>query len=143
VVDASNESVPDSSAVLVDSTVPTNVVFKGQTIRVIGDGFNAITGNPVPSIGCSYGIENSCCTDEEKANSCPPSNGSGNCVELRDAIGNWHQVAGRSLTPRMIETDIAQNVASCLGGSGEQIRVSKSDGAGGTIQDQTSYCRSN
>lgn len=139
----------------VDSVFPSNVILKGQTLRVQGTIFNAIDGNPPASAACTTGVNgsggssggqaNSCCNKTTRSNKCselhePGGFANGNCVELRNGTGGWTQsVPVRSVSPAMLEVEIP-NTFTCLGGSAEKVSVAKSITAGGTIRQETDYC---
>jgi hypothetical protein len=135
-------------------TFPSNVLLKGQTIRVQGTGFNAIHGNPLGtevSPNCSDGIGNlstSCCRAPGKANTCdtevhhPLANG-GNCVELKTAGGSWVPLSVTAVTPTTIVTEIPDPVFGCVGdapGSEGEVSVSKRGALGNLIMDDRPYC---
>jgi len=71
----------------------------------------------------------SCCRNSERANQCAavntPVDGGGNCVEFRTGTGNWYAAKVRAVTPGMLESEVPWNAFTCLGNSGEQVRVAK------------------
>lgn len=119
-------------------TFPSNVILRGQAIRVQGAGFNAIDGNPentAPAASCSLGngiSSTNCCRKKDKANQCvpgssppaPPSGGS-NCVALLNGANRWKTLPVTSVTPTTIVTEITDGVFVCVGGSSEVVRVVK------------------
>jgi hypothetical protein len=156
-VDFSDRQDPNGLITL-QTPYPSNVFLKGQTVQILGSGFNAITGNPlaeetagegecevgVEASGASPGQPDSCCNKVERANSCAATNqpidGGGNCVELRaGSTGIWVVAPVKAVTPRMIEAQVPVNVFTCLGGSGEKVRVSKKTGVVERFA-ETGYC---
>jgi len=127
--------------IMISGTAPSDAILNGQTLRVLGSGFNAVEGNPLPAPAptpgsCAAGVNtggagqgNSCCRRTTRANGCAgvnqPQDGKGNCVELKNAQGTWMQLGVKAVTPRLLETQVPTAVFSCLGVSGEEIRVSK------------------
>lgn len=137
----------------IQATFPSNVIVKGQTVRVQGSGFNAIDGNPLntaPTADCELGSDDvsadNCCRKPSKANVCgsgsppaPPTDFS-NCVALRDAATRWRPLAVTSVTPSRIVTEVPDTVFVCTGGSSnEVVRVVKNSSSG-PISAQGTYC---
>jgi CSLREA domain-containing protein len=132
-------------------TFPSNVIRKGQTIRVQGVGFNGIAGNPTAS-GCvtgtngsgSGGQASSCCNKPTKANTCaaspPHTPTSGNCVELLGTSGTWKQPPVYSLTPTTIVSEIPDSTFGCVGTLGEQVAVTKLNSQGVPVLSVGQYC---
>jgi hypothetical protein len=121
--------------------VPTNSIRAGQTIRVLGSGFNADAGNPAPS-GCTTGADltNSCCLKTDKSNTCDPNTPhtplAGNCVETG---GGPRAVT--SVTPTTIVTQIGE--WGCLGAQQtdyERVFVSKKTSGGDVLRVSSPYC---
>jgi hypothetical protein len=135
-------------------TFPSNVLLKGQTIRVQGTGFNAVAGNPLgsdPNANCSTGYDDlstSCCRTPGKANVCgqgvhDPIADRGNCVELKTAGGTWVPTSVTSVTPTTIVTEIPDQVFGCVGdaaGSDGEVSVSKLRDDGTPDSKQKPYC---
>ncbi|MFI5397563.1 MAG: hypothetical protein ACHQ9S_18660 [Candidatus Binatia bacterium] len=132
-------------------TVPSNVMVKGQTIRVQGTGFNAIDGNPLAGSTCSLGADptstpTNCCRMPTKANSCdtsvsPPQGklGQGNCVTFLNEYGIWEVTSPTSVTPTTAVTSLPAPFG-CIGNYGEHVVVSKLNGVGHPLSDQQVYC---
>lgn len=132
-------AIPDEIAV-----EPTNVILTGQTVRLLGAGFNAVAGNAVLD-GCVIGdnpTTNACCVKGPRlANTCagtgnPPAGG-GQCVEIRNRYGEWFPMTVSALNPSMVVTAIPQigsgTLLQCTGDSLEGdalIRVVKKVGGG-------------
>jgi hypothetical protein len=126
--------------------MPSNAILNGQTLRIIGSGFNGVEGNPVANPGpsptpsnCSAGVNTagagqgqSCCRRTGRANGCDASNqpidGGGNCALLKSSAGQWFQLGVKAVTPRMLETQVPTGVFSCLGNTNELVQVSKKSG---------------
>lgn len=107
--------------------VPTNALLKGQTIRLTGNGFNAIAGNPaISGADCQLGdspTQSCCLVKPAAANVCGsgihnPLLGGGNCVEIKDRLGTWEQLKVTAVTPGMIVTEVPR-LFPCVGGDGE------------------------
>jgi hypothetical protein len=122
-----------------EPTVPGNALLKGQTLRVQGNGFNAVDGNPTAAaascvLGSGDVSSNNCCRKKTKANMCvtlpppsapdPPPGGS-NCVALRDSANRWFPLSVTSVTPTTIVTEVPDTVHLCTGASSEIVRVIK------------------
>jgi hypothetical protein len=129
-------------------TFPSNVLRSGQTIRVQGEGFNAIHGNPLASEGsCTIGpgaSASNCCRKTSKANTCagsPPQGeaGKGNCTAIRDRAGTWNVASPVAVTPTTISTALPTSIA-CIGQFNELIRVSKRKGDGTQSTSERPYC---
>jgi hypothetical protein len=134
-------------------TFPRNVFLKGQTVRVQGQGFNAIAGNPLAgAVPCALGSSdvsaNNCCRNKTKANVCaatgtppdPPGDGS-NCVAIRDATTLWKRLEASSVTPSAIVTEVPDPGLLCVGeGYPRTVRVAKRSGAI-IISHEADYCR--
>jgi hypothetical protein len=133
-----------------------NGIVKGQTLRVQGEGFNAIAGNPLGADGsCAVGSgdvsNNNCCRKKTKANVCeggsppaPPSSNSSQCVALLDPSAQWRPVDVTSVSPSMIIGEIPGPSMLCIGdaaGYDQKIRVAKRDSAGGLLESIRDYCR--
>lgn len=141
-----------SEAIALDSqipTIPSNVILKGQTIRIRGSGFDAIRGNPAPAGACVEGETNpsqSCCLSKpQEGNVCGtgvhnPLSDKGNCVELCDSAGQWVKTTVTAVTPTTIVTSIPDDVFFCTG-QDALVHVSKR-GADGQqlIADMKAYC---
>lgn len=136
---------PSNADLDIQETFPTNVILKGQTIRIIGEGFNAINGNAVAG-DCAIGndpSDNSCCVEGPSlSNVCPsegtPPSGGGQCVELQDSVGAWRSLAVRGLNPSMILTEMPVDVVGCKGDDA-LLRVVKSTSSGPDV-DTVAYC---
>jgi hypothetical protein len=145
---------PNMDIDLVQPTFPRNAILKGQTIRVAGQLFNAIDGNPRstnPAANCSIGSGTSssnCCRKKTKGNLCDtnsppgPVSGGGNCVAFRNGTGGWSisQVSG--VTPTTIITEVPVGTFLCMGASNEMVRVAKKDDLGTTQFKERPYCLS-
>jgi hypothetical protein len=110
---------------------PTNSLRGGQTLRVLGAGFNADAGNPAPiPSGCTTGVDltNSCCVKKDKSNTCSGTHtpAAGNCVELGAAA-----LEVTSVTPTTIVTQVPGTSTggwSCIGAQqsdSEKVFVTK------------------
>jgi hypothetical protein len=157
-VDIGTEKDENTEPIMINGTAPSNAILNGQTLRVLGQGFNGINGNPLANPGpsptpstCSAGVNTlgagqgqSCCRRTGRANGCDGSNqpidGGGNCVLLRSSAGQWFQLGVKAVTPRMLETQVPTGVFSCLGNSGEQVWVSKKVSGVPPIFDTGAYC---
>lgn len=141
---------------LSEPAYPMNAIVKGQTLRVQGAGFNAITGNPQttdPGANCTLGSGDvssaNCCRKKDKANVCgsgsppaPPS-ASGQCVALLDPSLQWRALEVTSVTPTTITTEVPAPSVLCIGdaaGYVQQLRVVK-QGSSGPIAAERPYCR--
>ncbi len=148
-----NSFVPGSS----EPVYPMNAILKGQTIRVQGWGFNAITGNPLAGTTCSLGSSDvssaNCCRKTNKANVCvgggssqptAPSDGS-MCVAMVDQVSSWYPLAVTSVTPTTMVSEIPSAAMLCIGDAGtsylQSIRVVKLDSLGNPSSAQRDYCR--
>jgi hypothetical protein len=147
----------EDDPIAIDAVSPTNVLLGGQTVRVLGENFNAVHGNPLPGDGdCDSGVntsggggggqDDSCCLATTRANVCgngtrpDPVSGEGQCVEFRWGTGTWNSAVVKALTPGMLETQVPSSVFGCLGGSGEEIRVSKRKGDNSPSVGQEDFC---
>ncbi len=141
------EQNEDTVPIAISGTFPSNVILVGQTVQIAGTGFNAIRGNPAATAPvCANGPGGatvSCCRKSERANRCAgvntPMDGDGNCVEFRTGTGNWYAAKVRAVTPGMLESEVPWNAFTCLGNSGEKVRVSKTFAGFMQVDDQA-YC---
>jgi hypothetical protein len=129
--------------------VPTNVILKGQTIRILGTGFDAISGNPLASgsPSCEIGFDTSsdgCCHKKDKANTCgsgsPPNPALANCVAGRGYGGAWSKLPVTAVTPTTITAEIADTVHFCQGEQDEIVRVARLDSVNGLLEGEADYC---
>jgi hypothetical protein len=151
-VDIGTMQDPDLTPIVITGTSPSNAILGGQTLRVLGSGFNAVRGNPLAAPGvCDAGVNtagagqgNSCCRKTTRANGCAginqPIDGGGNCVELKNAQGHWTALGVKAVTPRLLETQVPSSVFSCIGSSNEMVRVSKKLSGQSPIVDTGPYC---
>lgn len=131
---------------------PSNVLLRGQTIRASGELFDAVDGNPLPTVSCQTGaifaagnLSQSCCRQPGKANICGsgahnPLLDKGTCVELMDVYGTWTPLAVTSATPTTLVTEIPSSVFPCIGTLGESIGASKRLPGGGLSLAVKPYC---
>lgn len=155
-VDSSDGIDPtDTTDFNVFSTFPGESMLANQTIRILGEGFNAIEGNPASggSGGCDAGIDgggewngegtpqpDSCCNSTDRSNLVDGEDDVvGNHVEVEDATESVVSLLVKSVTPQMIEAVLPSNV-SCRGGDGEMVFVTKNDDLGEPVTRSTSYC---
>lgn len=142
-------------------TFPSNALLANQTVRVHGQFFNAIAGNPLsadpndpndPGAPCELGVDisgtwngegtpqaGSCCNDATRANTC----GNpivGNCVQLTDSQSNVHDLAVKGVTPRLLEVELPGSTLSCIGGSGERVTVIKLNSLGNPVSGFITTC---
>lgn len=144
-----------NAAVSVNATSPTNVILKGQTIRISGNGFNSIDGNPPAGAGgCTTGYNGSgsggqagsCCNKTDRSNKCdslhdPGTIANGHCVEFGDSLNGWASLAVRSVTPRLLEAEVTSTALRCLGGStAEVVQVTKRISTTTKVEGFTPYC---
>ena len=153
-VDSAGEQDETNMAITLIGTNPTNALLLGQTVRVLGAGFNSITGNPLAgAAGCETGFGNldagqsqSCCNMTARANGCGtggqnPIDDNGNCVEIRGYNGTWYASAVKSVTPAMIEAQIPVGTFPCMGGQPtEQVSVCKKAMGAAKICQVINYC---
>lgn len=131
---------------------PMNAIIKGQTLRVVGAGFNAIDGNPPAGTLCALGSDDvsstNCCRKKTKANVCattgtppnPPANGS-NCAAVLDATNTWRRLSVTSVTPTTVVTEAPNPALVCVGeGYTQTLRVVK-QGSTIPIFAEQPYCR--
>ncbi len=142
-----------TSPVMISAVTPSNAILLGQTVRVLGTGFNGVEGNPLaggPPVDCTTGITTngsgqgtSCCRRPRNANSCAgvnaPTDGNGNCVQIKNSAGTWTDLGVQAVTPAFLEVQVPTNVFSCLGKSSEQVYVGKKQGMT-LIENMESYC---
>ncbi len=111
-----------------EPTSPSNVIFRGQSIRINGNAFNAIKSNP-PVDSCVRGDDptSSCCLAKPmQANACSttgvhnPVLDSGTCVEFfQSGNATWKKMTVTSVTPTTIVTEVPEPVFSCIGNDAE------------------------
>jgi len=136
---------------VVDPPIPSDAMWGGQTLRVMGDKFDAIEGNRVGD-GCVKGFIGtgawngsgtpqaaSCCKRTARANGCTAPI-TGNCVELRDRAGVWKSLTVKSVTPRMLEAEMPSGTFACIGETGELARVTIRKNDGSTPSVTAAYC---
>lgn len=136
--------------VAVNPVAPTNALLRGETIRLVGSGFNAIAGNP-PISGsppdCQLGdspTQSCCLVKPALANVCGsgvhnPILVGGNCVELLDRNGTWNKLKVTAVSPGMIVTEVPQPLFPCSGGD-SQIWVGKRRTVSDVDFEQVTYC---
>jgi hypothetical protein len=152
--------------------LPTNASVFGQTIRIFGEKFDAIDGNPEASATCSLGAvtdgsagdggdttggtnqvpqANSCCKKSTRGNVCaavntPPMATGQHCVEQYTQANGWATLPVRALTPEFVEAESSGII--CVGrsdtaGNNDKIGVTKRKADGGTTGTVTiGYCTS-
>lgn len=138
------------------TTDPTNALLKGQTVRIVGAGFNAVAGNALQG-GCVIGDDpgtNSCCKKGPRlSNVCtvdggPPAGG-GQCVRIQDPLSVWYPMTVDALNPTMIVTSIPQvsdagTIFPCTGGVGNGgdavMQVVKRGPGGVPNEGRARYC---
>jgi hypothetical protein len=147
----------DNVDILLDTTqpvFPSNIVVKGQTIRIKSSngGFNAIRANPTAAeAACTTGSSpaTSCCYRKNKSNTCSGVHMAlaGNCVEIVDALGNVKPLQVTSVTPTMIVAEIPGHetaftrVPLCHGDQQEKVWVSKTNSLGQPISKEADFCK--
>lgn len=141
-------------------TFPSNALHANQTVRVSGQFFDAISGNPLsadpndpqdPGASCALGVDvsgewngtgtpqaASCCNDATRSNTCGPI--VGNCVQVVDAQSNVKNLKVKAVSPRLIEAQLPTSTLSCVGGSGEELTVTKLDRNGIPIRGVLTVC---